>query len=320
MSVQVVLPDLGESVSEATIVSWHKSVGETVATGEALVDVATDKVDTEIPSPSAGVLGQVLFAEDDVVRIGQVIAVIDPIAVDEPAATPAREPSVTLSYSPLVSGLAAERGVDLASLVGSGIASRVRFADVQLAPQTLAPSAREPYVQQQLTLTPLPSLDWPVSRVPSSQTFAVAAERDFVVRTHLTEIDVSALQGRLFSQSAESVSENDRLVSAATFAWAQLNRPRVITDSKSLADLVIRLTTSTETALRFDVQSGDESPTLFIGGVSDRVVVVSVAGSLAVGIRKMASVSISAPSDALSDDDVDTYFRLFREAIGTVRG
>jgi pyruvate/2-oxoglutarate dehydrogenase complex dihydrolipoamide acyltransferase (E2) component len=299
MSVQVVLPHLGESVSEATIVSWRKSVGETVATGEALVDVATDKVDTEIPSPSAGVLGQVLFAEDDVVRIGQVIAVIDPIAVDEPAATPAREPSVTLSYSPLVSGLAAERGVDLASLVGSGIASRVRFADVQLAPQTLAPSARDPYVQQQLTLTPLPSLDWPVSRVPSSQTFAVAAERNFVVRTHLTEIDVSPLQGRLFSQSAESVSENDRLVSAAT---------------------LIRLTTSTETALRFDVQSGDESPTLFIGGVSDRVVVVSVAGSLAVGIRKMASVSISAPSDALSDDDVDTYFRLFREAIGTVRG
>ena len=100
---EVVLPALGESVTEGTVTRWLKKVGDTVAIDEPLVEVSTDKVDTEIPSPVAGVLEQILVQEDETIEVGAVLAVVGegagaaapaapaPEAVETPAATPEPE-------------------------------------------------------------------------------------------------------------------------------------------------------------------------------------------------------------------------------------
>ncbi|MFY7862809.1 MAG: biotin/lipoyl-containing protein, partial [Rhodoluna sp.] len=76
MSESVLLPALGESVTEGTVTRWLKKVGDTVAVDEPLVEVSTDKVDTEIPSPFAGVLEQILVQEDETVAVGAALAII----------------------------------------------------------------------------------------------------------------------------------------------------------------------------------------------------------------------------------------------------
>lgn len=103
MSDSVVLPALGESVTEGTVTRWLKKVGDTVAIDEPLVEVSTDKVDTEIPSPVAGTIEQILVQEDETVQVGAVLAIIGsgsgasaaPAAptVEPVAATPTPEPT-----------------------------------------------------------------------------------------------------------------------------------------------------------------------------------------------------------------------------------
>ena len=94
MSDSVVLPALGESVTEGTVTRWLKKVGDTVAVDEPLVEVSTDKVDTEIPSPFAGVVEQILVQEDETVEVGGVLAIIGggSSTTSAPAA-PAAEPA-----------------------------------------------------------------------------------------------------------------------------------------------------------------------------------------------------------------------------------
>src|SRR6478736_1543765 len=104
MSENVQMPALGESVTEGTVTRWLKSVGDTVEVDEPLLEVSTDKVDTEIPSPVAGVLEQILVQEDETVEVGANLAVIGsgegggsaaPAQAEEPAAqeAPAEEPA-----------------------------------------------------------------------------------------------------------------------------------------------------------------------------------------------------------------------------------
>ena len=71
------LPKMGESVAEATITNWLKNVGDTIAMDEAVLEIATDKVDSEVPSEVSGVLVEQLFGKDDVVKVGQTIAIIE---------------------------------------------------------------------------------------------------------------------------------------------------------------------------------------------------------------------------------------------------
>src|SRR5271169_2152507 len=90
----VTLPSLGESVTEGIITRWFKKVGDVVARDEPLFEVSTDKVDSEMPSPAAGVLSEILAGEGDTVATGARVAVIDegataPSTLDAPASTPA---------------------------------------------------------------------------------------------------------------------------------------------------------------------------------------------------------------------------------------
>ena len=91
MPVTVTMPQLGESVTEGTITRWLKAVGDTVAADEPLLEVSTDKVDTEIPAPASGVLLSIDATEDDTVEVGGVLAVIG--EPDDAAAVPSSEPS-----------------------------------------------------------------------------------------------------------------------------------------------------------------------------------------------------------------------------------
>ena len=97
MAVSVTLPALGESVTEGTVTRWLKAEGERVEADEPLLEVSTDKVDTEIPSPAAGVLASIKVAEDETVEVGAELAVIDdgsgaPAAAPAPAAAEAPAP------------------------------------------------------------------------------------------------------------------------------------------------------------------------------------------------------------------------------------
>ena len=91
-AVDVVMPQMGVSVSEGTITKWLKQPGETIAADESLLEISTDKVDTEVPSPATGVLQKILVQEGETVEVGTVLAVIGPegsAAEAAPAEAPA---------------------------------------------------------------------------------------------------------------------------------------------------------------------------------------------------------------------------------------
>ncbi|WP_344982109.1 biotin/lipoyl-containing protein, partial [Streptosporangium fragile] len=96
MPKSVQMPQLGESVTEGTVTRWLKKEGERVEADEPLLEVSTDKVDTEIPSPAAGILTKIVVAEDETVEVGAELAIIDENATEgaapAPAAAPAPEP------------------------------------------------------------------------------------------------------------------------------------------------------------------------------------------------------------------------------------
>ncbi|MEK0783637.1 2-oxoglutarate dehydrogenase, E2 component, dihydrolipoamide succinyltransferase [Mycobacterium ulcerans] len=144
----VLMPELGESVAEGTVTRWLKKVGDSVQVDEALVEVSTDKVDTEIPSPVAGVLLSITAEEDDVVQVGGELARIGsgsaaaappeskpaPAATPQPAAAPAPSAGDGTPYvTPLVRKLAEENNIDLDSVTGTGVGGRIRKQDVLAA-------------------------------------------------------------------------------------------------------------------------------------------------------------------------------------------
>jgi pyruvate dehydrogenase E2 component (dihydrolipoyllysine-residue acetyltransferase) len=77
MSTEIVMPRMGETVDEGTVNSWHKAVGDPVTEGEPLLEISTDKVDTEIPAPASGRLAEIRVTEDETVPVGTVLAVIE---------------------------------------------------------------------------------------------------------------------------------------------------------------------------------------------------------------------------------------------------
>ena len=153
------LPKMGESVAEATITNWLKQVGEKIEADEAVLEIATDKVDSEVPSEVSGVLVEQLFGKDDLVQVGQTIAIIEtegdvaPAKVKEEVAAPVEVDTIEKTiaavketvaapvnffesdkfFSPLVKNIAKEEGVSMAeleSISGSGKEGRVTKEDI----------------------------------------------------------------------------------------------------------------------------------------------------------------------------------------------
>ncbi len=146
----IILPALGESVTEGTITRWLKAVGDAVAVDEPIVEISTDKVDTEIPASVAGVLTKITAPEDSVVEVGGELgrigssiaaapatpapAVPAPAVPPAPAPAPAATESTQSGYlTPLVRRMAAEAGIDLATITGTGAGGRITKTDVAAA-------------------------------------------------------------------------------------------------------------------------------------------------------------------------------------------
>ncbi|NDA82107.1 MAG: 2-oxoglutarate dehydrogenase, E2 component, dihydrolipoamide succinyltransferase [Actinobacteria bacterium] len=244
----VSMPALGESVTEGTVTRWLKSVGDSVAVDEPLLEVSTDKVDTEIPSPVAGTLISIDVAVDQTVPVGARLASIGSssavsapaaavpttpvVAKPAPAAIPSVTPSVTPSaapmptpvvtaaapalapatrlgdayVTPIVRKLAAELGVDLSSVRGSGVGGRIRKEDVVAAVPSRATMAATPSLQNQASAVAPAAAVAPVTpsplrgtRVPMSRLRKVIAARmveSLQVSAQLTtvvEVDVTAI-------------------------------------------------------------------------------------------------------------------------------
>ena len=163
-AVDVVMPQMGVSVSEGTITKWNKQVGETIDADETLLEISTDKVDTEVPSPAAGVVTEILVPEGETVEVGTVLARIGgegaaPAAAPEPATQPAAEAAEASAsegqtaapepkpleqraqpaaqengksfVSPVVARIASEHGIDPSQVPGTGSGGRVTKKDIQ---------------------------------------------------------------------------------------------------------------------------------------------------------------------------------------------
>nr|WP_314553497.1 2-oxoglutarate dehydrogenase complex dihydrolipoyllysine-residue succinyltransferase [uncultured Neisseria sp.] len=179
MIIDVKVPMLSESVSEGTLLEWKKKVGEAVARDEILIDIETDKVVLEVPSPQAGVLVEIVAQDGETVVADQVLARIDTAATaaaETPAAVPAEAapaaaPAAAQNNAamPAAAKLAAETGIDVNALQGSGRDGRVLKEDVQNAAAKPA-AAAAPAVA-------LPAGARPEERVPMSRLRARVAER-----------------------------------------------------------------------------------------------------------------------------------------------
>src|SRR5882757_8699996 len=110
--IQTIMPKMGESVAEATILKWLKKEGDKIEADEPVLEIATDKVDSEIPSPSAGILSKRLFEEGQVVKVGEVIALI---AAEGEAVLSSAAPSVTPISKPASSNGTAEKKIPVPS-------------------------------------------------------------------------------------------------------------------------------------------------------------------------------------------------------------
>ena len=199
--IEVKVPQLSESVAEATLLAWHKKAGEAVARDENLIDIETDKVVMELPAPADGVLVEILKGDGGIVASGEVIARIDTAATAgaaaaKPAAAPVAPPVPVAAGAPRApmampsaAKMMAEQGIDPAGLAGSGRAGRITKGDVigagaaagAAAPQAVpaatpaAPKAALTEVKAALNMQFLG--ERPEQRVPMSRLRARVAQR-----------------------------------------------------------------------------------------------------------------------------------------------
>jgi len=230
--VVVTMPALGESVTEGTVTRWLKGVGDTVAVDEALLEVSTDKVDTEIPSPAAGTIISIDVPVDSTVAVGARLALIGvagavaapvvaapvatPVAPVSAPVAPVSAPVAPVSASapvapvantdayvtPIVRKLAAENGVDLSRVQGTGIGGRIRKEDILAAKPApvvaapaaaaSAPSAAKPAA---VAVSPLRGTTVTMTRLRKViaermvESLQVAAQLTTVVEVDVTKID-----------------------------------------------------------------------------------------------------------------------------------
>jgi 2-oxoglutarate dehydrogenase E2 component (dihydrolipoamide succinyltransferase) len=188
--VELIMPKMGESVAEATIISWHKEVGETIEMDETIVEIATDKVDSEVPSSLEGKLVEKLFDVDAVVKVGEPFAIIETDADESDVPTPAVQEEVAPKveevaqkveeqieqvtesiqkientgdrfYSPLVRSIASEEGIsveELDTISGSGKDGRVTKNDLLIHLENRTSGQQQPAPSPKpVTNTPPPS-------------------------------------------------------------------------------------------------------------------------------------------------------------------
>jgi 2-oxoglutarate dehydrogenase E2 component (dihydrolipoamide succinyltransferase) len=216
----VVVPQLSESVSEATLLTWKKKPGEAVQADEILIEVETDKVVLEVPAPASGVLSEIVKGDGSMVTSGEVLARIDTdgkaaaapaAAASAPAAAPAPAAAATVAVaastsaagiaSPAASKILADKGVPAASVAGTGRDGRITKGDALGASAAPAAPAAAPKVALANPTVPMTqSLDGrPEQRVPMSRLRARVAERllqsqqDNAILTTFNEVNMQGV-------------------------------------------------------------------------------------------------------------------------------
>ncbi len=209
---EVLVPQLSESVSEATLLNWKKQPGEAVQADEILIEVETDKVVLEVPAPASGVLTEIVKGDGSTVVSGEVLARIDtaakaaaapaaPAAAEAPAAPAAEEsgPARSAAASPAASKILSEKGIDPATVEGSGRGGRVTKGDALKATPASASSPAAP-VAAPVSAPVSVGLDGrPEQRVPMSRLRARVAERllqsqsENAILTTFNEVNMQAI-------------------------------------------------------------------------------------------------------------------------------
>ena len=213
--VELIMPKMGESVSEATIITWSKNVGDMVELDETIVEIATDKVDSEVPSTHEGKLVEMLFEADDVVQVGEPFAILEtegggdtstatetklvdvdtPKKTETPVATATETTTITNSgerfYSPLVRSMASEEGIEMTELEtipGSGKEGRLTKSDMISYLKTRRSSATTPVkLETKTTPTPKATAPSPVKIPNTGGTEIVEMDRmRKLISTHMT--------------------------------------------------------------------------------------------------------------------------------------
>ncbi len=234
----ITMPALGESVSEGTVTRWLKKVGDSVAVDEALLEVSTDKVDTEIPSPVAGTIISIDVPVDTTVPVGARLAVIGGAgATSVPATAPAPVVAAPVVAAPVVAApvvaapvvaapapvavsqpldayvtpivrkLASELGVNLASVTGTGVGGRIRKEDVQAAAPKSAPSA---------------SVSAPIAAAPAQRTNSIVA----VSPLRGTTVTMSRLRKVIAARMVESLQVSAQLTTVIEVDVTKIARLR----------------------------------------------------------------------------------------------
>ncbi|MBI3716808.1 MAG: 2-oxoglutarate dehydrogenase complex dihydrolipoyllysine-residue succinyltransferase [Betaproteobacteria bacterium] len=183
MQIEVKVPQLSESVAEATLVSWHKKEGQAVKRDENLIDIETDKVVMELPAPADGVLVKIIKGDGGTVTSGELIAMLDTTAAATAAATPAAVPAAVTekapapvaapAMSPAAAKIAAEQNIKPADVAGTGRGGRITKEDVINKAATQA-AASAPAAAAAAVLSSGPRTE---QRVPMSRLRARIAER-----------------------------------------------------------------------------------------------------------------------------------------------
>ncbi len=218
MSFEIKVPDLPESVADATLISWHKEPGEFVEKNENLVDLETDKVVLEVPAPASGILSKIMQTNGSVVTSGEVLALLDEQAKPQAAAAPAEEsseeedetvPGSDIPLSPAVRRLIQENDLDPNNILGKGKHGRILKSDVQDYLEKINSAAETtptPKVESKTLEVPKPQTPpavssslRPAQRVPMTRLRAKVAERllqaqqNAAMLTTFNEVDMNAV-------------------------------------------------------------------------------------------------------------------------------
>ena len=201
--VDVLLPAMGTSITEGTLIGWSKAVGDPVAADETLCEVSTDKVDTECPAPASGVVAEILVEAGETVDVGTVIA---RLAVED-AAVVAAAPENGRRYSPVVRRMADAHGLDLSQIPGTGLDGRVTKRDVEAhmrAPEDRPLHSESPYRPDPEPAAPpvaapdgLGGVAAPLSRMRQAIGTAMRRSQETAATCHtVVECDMSRVEAR----------------------------------------------------------------------------------------------------------------------------
>lgn len=200
MALEIKVPPMGESISEATVAGWRKKPGDPVQAGDVLVELETDKVTMEVPAPAAGVLLNIVRKSGDVVKLGETLATLDDsaaatAAAPAPAAAPAKPAAAAqapnTTVPPGAARLAEQAGINPASVPGTGIRGQVRKEDIvnhmEKSTPDVPPGKTRPSNVQRETIQPMSALRKKIAER------LVQAQQTAAILTTFNEVDMSRL-------------------------------------------------------------------------------------------------------------------------------